>query len=129
MKNIISVLVIAIFSITMFSCNKQQDNKIQGEWSLVSRPPGEQDTEYYWQFNEGDIYITYLIDGETVRDTCVRQGNYLIKNNVITIAAPVVFCNYITYDGDWAIEVLKSDAMRLRRDAANGTITYEFVKN
>lgn len=129
MKNLNRITIIAILSLFIISCNKQQENKLQGEWRLVSRPDGQQDAEYFWQFTEGDIYITYLLPDETVRDTCVSQGNYLVKNNVITIAAPVVFCNYISYDGDWAIEVLQSNALRLRKDAANGSTTYEFVKD
>lgn len=129
MKKIGLILsVVAILSVGIFSaCNKQKEAKLVGEWTLVGGTSATTETyDYFFTFTDEKVTITTREKGSLERETCAT-GNYVVKNNVLTIAAPTRFCQYITYDGDWDIETLNDDVLVIRQ-TGNGANTLEFVK-
>jgi len=121
--SLVTILTVAIFS----SCNKQKEEKLKGRWTLTGGSiVNIEDYSYFFTFTDQEVTIsTKKSDSDNIEECA--SGNYVVKNNVLTIGAQTVFCQYLTYSGDWDIETLKSNVLIIRQ-TSNGTNTLEFVK-
>jgi len=129
MKRII--IVICFFSVltTLVSCSNDA-KEFEGKWELITAPVTGFD--YFWSFQESgnkegivDVFVTDTLSGET--DTC-SSGDFFVKNNVITIGAPIAYCEWSTFDGEWDVHKLNDEFMTLIRYLPRGTIYLEFAK-
>lgn len=111
------------------SCSNKAE-ELNGEWELITAP--QTGFDYFWHFAQGDkkggnvaIYVKDTLSGEI--DTC-STGDFFVKNSVITIGAPIAFCEWSTFDGEWDINLLNSKKLALIRYLPRGTIYLEFAK-
>ncbi len=129
MKKLLTIISFSCILAALASCNKDAE-EFNGRWQLTTAPVTAYD--YFWSFEQTDtkegfitIYTTDTVTGES--DTC-STGDFFIKNSVVTVGAPVAFCQWSTYDGEWEILKLDKEFMTLIRYLPRGTIYLEFVK-
>ena len=121
--SLVTILTVSIFT----SCNKQKIEKLKGEWTLVGGTSLTTESyDYFYNFTDDQVTISTQEKGSAEKDICAT-GNYVVKNNVLTIAAQTVFCEYLTYAGDWDIETLDDEVLIIRQSGVGAT-TLEFIK-
>ncbi len=116
------VFIPILFSVTLlFACTNQREELIKGSWQKIESK--EMDVITYWEFdNQNNVYkIVYSGNGI---DT-IGQGNYIIKNKVLTIAGN---SNMPYFYGDWEIHKLNDEVMVLLF-TDSGLEYYEFLKD
>ena len=123
-------LFLLIVSFVSFSCNKENQSFILGEWDLLTKP--DPNLTFRWFFTEDKVYTmaTDAIENQVFTgdlDTCA-SGAYILKNGIITLGLPERPCRGSVYNGDWDIQALNENVMALRRESKNGTQWYEFRK-
>ena len=108
--------------VLLSSCEVDRENLILGRWNkidLVSNVVPFYDT---WSFDKsGDCFLIRETNG--VQDTIV-EGQYLIKNDILTITGESIVPSYM---GDWVINSLQKDQMTLILQAS-GLEYFEFAK-
>ena len=129
MRKVISVICLFSATVAFISCNKDAEN-FDGKWELITAPVTGFD--YFWTFQEIDsktgnvaVFTIDTLSGET--DTC-STGEFFVKNNVVTIGAPIRFCQWSTFDGEWDIHKLNKNFLTLIRYLPRGTIYLEFIR-
>lgn len=129
MRKIISIICFFSVLVTVLSCSKEAKD-FDGRWELITAPVTG--FRYFWTFQEAEkkegevtVYVTDTLTGDN--DTC-STGDFFIKNGVVTIGAPVSFCEWSTFDGEWDIHKLDDNFMTLIRYLPRGTIYMEFIK-
>jgi hypothetical protein len=129
MKKYFTFLIINIALLSLFSC-KEKAQDFNGTWELITAPVTGFD--YFWELHDTDnkeglvsIYMVDTLNGTV--DTC-SKGDFFVKNNVITIGAPIAFCEWTVYDGEWDVHRLNGQFMTLIRYLPRGTIYLEFAK-
>jgi hypothetical protein len=129
MKRIFSVICFFSVLVTFLSCGKEA-KQFDGKWELITAPVSGFD--YFWTFQETDskeglISITTYdtLSGEI--DTC-SKGDFFVKNNVLAVGAPIKFCEWSTFDGEWDIHKLNSEFLTLIRYLPRGTMYLELIK-
>lgn len=127
MKNVYKIILLSVFAILIAACGDDREETINGDWLVFSGPSLSDTYNYYITFNDGNVYITTQMDGELTRDTCAT-GNYVLKNTVLTIAAPRRSCHGLTYDGDWNVEKLEENVLVINQNV-DGQRTLELTKN
>ncbi len=107
-----------------FSCAKNDTADYNGTWELITKPLIEYN--YFWKLTDGwaEIY-TEEISSQKI-DTCAT-GEYLVKNGAITIQAPIDYCAWSTYDGEWDVQKHNGEILILIRYLPRGTIYLEFI--
>ena len=127
---LITSILFAVVAIIISSCGKDATD-VEGKWRVTTKPiTGFQ---YYWVFKaiDDESGSVAIITEDTVSleiDTC-SVGAYTVKNKVISIGAPVDFCEWHTYDGEWDIHKLNNEFLTLIRYLPRGTIYLEFIKD
>ena len=127
MKRLLFILLPFIALFVLNACDKQNIDDLQGSWELISKP--NYGFDYKWTFKGSKVLIESTDEAGNFF-TC-NEGNYFVKNGVLTIATTEGFCNYISYAGDWDIQKLEKDVLTLRFNASgsnSGTLWYEFLK-
>lgn len=108
--------------VVLESCQMDRQALIVGRWNLIdviSDSVSQQDT---WSFdNTGDCFI--IRDKDGVQDT-LSEGQYLIKNQVLTIAGETIIPYFM---GDWSINSIDEDHMTLVFQGS-GLEYFEFTK-
>jgi hypothetical protein len=129
MRKVISIICFFTVLLASISCTKDAVD-FDGQWELITAPVTGFD--YFWIFKETDnkagsvtVYTTDTLSNES--DTC-SSGDFFVKNNVITIGAPIAFCQWSTFDGEWDVHKLNDNYMTLIRYLPRGTIYLEFIK-
>ena len=107
------------------SCDNNKEKEIEGRWELVTKPVG--DYLFFWEMKGGQISVTYSDSSFSFIDTCAK-GTYIIKNGVFSVVAPIEFCEFSTYDGEWEIQKLDGKYLTLLRYLPRGTLWLEFAK-
>lgn len=110
--------------VILFSCGTDDPSEYNGKWELITKP--ELDYNYFWELKDGNVSI-YHNDTLGNVDTCAT-GEYIAKNKILTIVAPVNFCQWSTYDGEWDVHRHTSKFLTLIRYLPRGTIYLEFIK-
>lgn len=108
--------------VLLSSCEADRQNLILGRWNkidVVSNAVPFYDT---WSFDKS-AYCFLIRETNGVQDT-LTQGQYLIKNDILTITGET---NVAYYMGDWVINSLDKDQMTLILKA-NGLEYFEFAK-
>lgn len=109
----------------MLSCGTSDEANYNGKWELITKPL--RSYNYFWNLQDG-IATIYTVDtAGTQIDTCTT-GDYIAKNRTLTIAAPVDFCQWSTYDGEWDVHRHTDEFLTLIRYLPRGTIYLEFIK-
>jgi hypothetical protein len=126
----LTCLTIFLVSVFLFSCNKQNQDFLLGEWELLTKP--DNDLMYKWFFTTDKVYVMATDANENEGftgeiDTC-SSGSYILKNGILTLGLPERPCRGSAYNGDWDIQALNENVMALRRETKNGTEWYEFLK-
>lgn len=126
------ILIISFFSALLalnLSCSKDEQD-FEGNWELITAPLTGY--RYYWDFTQTEedsgnvaIYTVDTLSGEV--DTC-SSGYFYVKNRVVTIGAPIAFCQWSTFDGEWDIHKLDKEFLTVIRYLPRGTIYLEFIK-
>ena len=129
MRKIINIICFCSILVGSISCSNDAKD-FDGKWELITAPVTRFD--YFWTFQETGnnaglvtILTSDTLNGET--DTC-SAGEFFVKNNVITIGAPIKFCEWSTFDGEWQVHRLNDNFMTLIRYLPRGTIYLEFIK-
>ena len=108
----------------LFSCSKKDETSFNGTWELITKPLPEY--KYFWKLTDGWAQIyTEEIESKKI-DTCTT-GEYLVKNGAITIQAPIKYCAWSTYDGEWDVQKSNGEFLILIRYLPRGTIYLEFI--
>lgn len=123
MKQLIFLFSAALI-VSFTSCTKSDVSDYNGKWELITKPI--QEIDYFWEMTDGHIDI-YTVNSVANIDTCTT-GDYLVKNSVITIAAPIRYCTSSTYDGEWDVHKHTDKFLILIRYLPRGTIYLEFIK-
>ncbi|MDC3220389.1 hypothetical protein OAT71_01110 [Flavobacteriales bacterium] len=108
--------------VLLSSCEADRQNLILGRWNkidVVSNAVPFYDT---WSFDKS-AYCFLIRETNGVQDT-LTQGQYLIKNDILTITGEKYIAYYM---GDWVINSLDKDQMTLILKA-NGLEYFEFAK-
>lgn len=126
MKKFLFLLPFVLISVVILSCgDDDKEEDIQGTWELVTKPVGG--FRFFWEMKEGKIKVSYMDSSATDTSVCV-EGDYIIKNGVFSVIAPVAYCEFSTYDGDWEIQKLNKKYLYLLRYLPRGTIWLEFAR-
>ena len=123
------IIYFSLLALLMSSCGKDVTD-VEGKWRLSTRPITGYD--YYWEFTDIDDESgsVSILTQDTITqevDTC-SKGVYTVKNRVINIGAPVDFCEWHTFDGEWDIHKLDDEFLTVIRYLPRGTIYLEFIK-
>ena len=134
MRNLINITFL-LLSITLFSCSKDNDAKLEGRWqttSIVSAAHSLYTDSLFWSFDSGvcemqtlqasnphyaeQIYANYLIKGDSIKISIPDKYYYLANKNR--------YLDWNTPERKFAIRELTQKSLKL---SVNDTI-YSFRK-
>jgi len=127
MKSFFKIIFpILILSISFFSCTKNVEERIEGEWSMINLD-NPYDAKEEWHFNGQNIYF---VDAHTGR-TC-GSCSYKIKTSPFRKKILLDNMNYpqTQYEilTEFVIKKLNSKTLILLNDEQGGLLTLEFTK-
>ena len=111
--------------VLLSSCEVDRENLILGRWNkidLVSNVVPFYDT---WSFDKSADFF-WIRETNGVQDTLI-EGQYLIKNDILTISGEAIAPSKRYYLGYWAINSLDDEQMTLILQAS-GLEYFEFAK-
>jgi hypothetical protein len=114
---------LAISTLLLTGCKKDQINQIIGRWSLY-QIPANLESDYVWSFEEDDIVHNIRMNLTSGAMDTVTTANYLLKNGTLTIAGPTPIAYFL---GDFRIQKLDNEFLVLLTQDG-GQEYYEFVK-
>jgi|AntAceMinimDraft_16_1070373.scaffolds.fasta_scaffold124472_1 hypothetical protein len=128
----IIILIFIIITVSIISCEKSKDNKIEGIWQLVNIADINSEIKEEWTFIDNNLTILEKIP-DTAPDT-IGTANYMVEAKLFKTLVPISNFSGDSakaqfYNGDWEIINFSKKKMRIVncRDGRNLTFR-EFMK-
>jgi hypothetical protein len=117
------VLLFSFIIITLSSCNKSVENKIEGTWQRINVIHANSTEFEYWTFSGGYLYVTQT--GTLGSDT-LSYGNYNVDAGLFKKHLIISGSTNTTINNEWVIDKLTSKTLVLDRNEGQAYI--EFTK-
>ena len=119
------LLPFIVLIVLLSSCQVNRENLIIGRWNKIDVVSDEVPFYETWSFDRSADFF-WIRETNGVQDTLI-EGQYLIKNDILTITGEAIAPSKRYYLGDWAINSLDDEQMTLILQV-NGLEYFEFAK-